>query len=358
MLIVLQTQLHILQQPTAEFLENNPQAGYQQLLTVLEKHRVQLAGRTRTGVCPHSEEEWLEEASWIAVTLSYAVAHKQELLIVEQQSGANEYYDFRQGNADVLPVFIFDDDGCDDAIKRLIDSFNGNVKYIGTYDDYRTLRQNGAVYYNLDPVFLKHSGRVVDTCVYDQTSHQSFFTQLLFRMSSISSIANNSDIFLKSQSAKRFRQRFTHDEIVHALNHRDSISDKFEQLVYASEVYNAFIITNFIPMHDENRFFVVDNKIIDGARTISSDTPVKHESLGYFQNMRHHNGRVNQELADFAAKMVAEIAEFNGTLSKQPYVIDVAYNESQEPVIVEYNPFFNSGLYGTNPRLLLDALLK
>lgn len=353
MLIVLQTQFHIHQQPDADFLLTNPQAGYQQLLTDLKAHHVQLSGRTRIGVLPHSQEEWLEDAAWIKAALDYAKAHQLPLLILQLQSGANQYYDFRQDKT-VSPKFLMGDD----LAKRCIMRFGGDVKYVGTYDDYRHLRQNEGARYNLDPVFLQHSGRLVDTFEYDQDSSQSFYTQMLFRLSSLSSIANNSDVFVKSQAAKRFKDRFTHDEISSALNDSDKYSEKFEQLMYSSQVHHSFIISNFIPMHDEHRFFVVANKIIDGARTTGSDTPVKYETLGYYQNMRRYAGHVNQELADFAKRMVAKIAANNGSLAHQPYVIDVAYNDAQEPIIVEYNPFFNAGLYNTNPRLLLDAILN
>lgn len=353
MLIVLQTQLHIHQQPDADFLLTNPQAGYPQLLSALNGHHVQLSGHTRSGVLPYSQEEWIEDAAWIKASLDYAKDHQQPLLILQLQSGANQYYDFRQGpNFDAPEMLI----GADLAAQRIAD-FKGDVKYIGAYDECGYLRQNEATRYNLDQVFLQHCGRLVKTVNYDQDEQEAFCSDLLSQMSSVSQLTNDSDIFVKSQAAKRFKDLFTHDDIISALNGSDKYNEKAEQLMYSSQVYPSFIISNFIKMYDEHRFFVINNEIIDGARTIGSDTPVKYDVLETYQNMRHGTDHVDQNLVDFAKKMVSEIAINNHVLSQQPYVIDVAYNDAQKPIIVEYNPFFNAGLYATNPKLLIETLL-
>lgn len=349
MLYVLQTQLHSHRQPSADFLAQSPQDGYNNLLASLQNHHVILAAPTRNSL-PDSEEEWIEEATWIQVALDHARIHHAALLIYQLQSGANQFYDFRT-KPQVMPIDMPGD--LNDLVAKIADE----TVYFGVYDQSRRLRQNGADYYNLEPAFIQNSGRLVDTLQYDRKVPQSFFKQLLFRMSSISSLSDNSDVFLKSQASKRYSERFSHDEIVAALNQPDHLSDKMIDLAYSSEVYSSFIITNFIEMHDEHRFFVINNKIIDGSRTVASYTPVKHGALGYQQNMRRYAGHVNQELYHFASKMVQEIAATSKTLREQPYVIDVAYTSHQEPIIVEFNPFYNSGLYSTNPRLLLDALL-
>jgi len=349
MLYVLQTQLHSHRQPSADFLAQSPQDGYNNLLASLQTQHVTLPAPTRISL-PHSQEEWIEEATWIQVALDHARTHHAALLIYELQSGANQFYDFRT-QSQVMPVDMPGD--LDDLVAKIADE----TVYFGAYDQPRRLRQNGGAYYNLEPVFIQNSGRLVDTFQYDRQNQQSFFKQLLFRMSSISSMSDHSDIFLKSQASKRYTERFSYDEIVAALNQPERSSDKMMNLAYSSEVYSSFIITNFIEMHDEHRFFVINNKIIDGSRTVGSYTPVKNGALGYQQNMRRYAGHVNQELYHFASKMVQEIAATSKTLREQPYVIDVAYHDRQEPIIVEFNPFFNSGLYSTNPRLLLDALL-
>lgn len=349
MLYVLQTQLHSHRQPSADFLAQSPQDGYNNLLASLQNHHVMLTAPTRSSL-PDSEEEWIEQATWIQVALDHARIHHAALLIYQVQSGANQFYDFRT-QSQAMPVDMPGD--LNDLVAKIADE----TVYFGVYDQSRRLRQNGADYYNLEPAFIQNSGRLVDTFQYDRKVPQSFFKQLLFRMSSISSLSDDSDIFLKSQASKRYSERFSHDEIVEALNQPDHLSDKMIDLAYSSEVYSSFIITNFIEMHDEHRFFVINNKIIDGSRTVASYTPVKHGALGYQQNMRRYAGHVNQELYHFASKMVQEIAATSKTLREQPYVIDVAYTDHQEPIIVEFNPFYNSGLYSTNPRLLLDALL-
>lgn len=350
MLYVLQTQLHAYRQPLAGFLVKNPQAGYHDLIEKLfVQYHVKLTGNYNQAT--RSEEKWIEEATWIQVALDHARNHHAALLIYELQSGANQFYDFRT-QSHVMPVDMPGD--LDDLVAKIADE----TVYFGAYDQPRQLRQDGAAYYNLEPVFIQNSGRLVDTFQYDSQNPQSFFNQLLYRMLAISMMSDHSDIFLKSQASKRYTERFSCDELLAALKQPDSLSDKMMNLAYSSEAYSSFIIANFIEMHDEHRFFVINNKIIDGSRTVGSHTPVQNGVLGYQQNMRRYAGHVNQELYHFAGKMVQEIAATSKTLRDQPYVIDVAYRDHQEPIIVELNPFYNAGLYNTNPRLLLDALLS
>jgi len=351
MLYVLHTQSHAHQQPLAGFLAKNPQAGYHDLIkNLVVQHQVELSSKINQA--PYTEEEWIEEATWMQAALDYTSSHHQCLLIHQLQSGVNQFYDFRTDPTN-RPELITED------ISSFIENLGQPVQYFGVYDQLDYLRQNGANFYNLEKTFLDHSGRLVDTFVYDNSKPGTCFKQLLYKMISISSICNKSDVFLKSQAAKRLKMRFTFDELDQALNNDDYSSEKIEQFAYSSEAYSSFIITNFIAMHDEHRFFVVNNKIIDGSRTKSELTPVKSGHFGYYANMRRFEGKVNQNLKDFASEMVAEIAATSPKLSNQPYVIDVAYESTfRQPVIVELNPFFNSGLYATNPRLLIDALFQ
>jgi hypothetical protein len=127
---------------------------------------------------------------------------------------------------------------------------------------------------------------------------------------------------------------------------------------------NAFLVQGFVPMRFEYRFFVVDGLPVTGAGCIVAHTPANHRWESFDHRVQEHRGNADSPVVENEAA-VRQLTTFTAKVAKQwkqerpdlgTAVIDVALNEQNEPLVVEFNGILNAGLYASDPRAVTVAV--
>lgn len=136
------------------------------------------------------------------------------------------------------------------------------------------------------------------------------------------------------------------------------------ELVRAEGQPGAFLVQDWVTMQYEYRLFIVDGVPVTGAGAIEEHTPLNN-SAPFNTGVRRdrHEGTMVVERQDIVSRLVefgrmvaVEVAAEKPELTG--YVLDVALGRSGKPLVVEINSLLNSGLYASDPRLVVRALAR
>jgi hypothetical protein len=123
-------------------------------------------------------------------------------------------------------------------------------------------------------------------------------------------------------------------------------------------------VQGFTPMRFEYRFFIVDGLPVTGAGCITAHTPANHRWEPFDTRVQEHRGDPTSPVIEDGA-LVRRLTTFAASVAKQwmaerpelgTAVIDVALDEHDEPLVVEFNGILNAGLYASDPRAVTVAL--
>lgn len=135
--------------------------------------------------------------------------------------------------------------------------------------------------------------------------------------------------------------------------------------VRLAELENSVLAQDRILLEWEYRLFVVDGKVVSGAGCVEEFTPLDHLGEGFDTRVRRHRGHMGGSPSQVEARpeVVAELIRFGediASLHGGTVVIDVAVGTDHlghsRPVIIEFNPLPNAGLYASNPWSVARAL--
>lgn len=125
----------------------------------------------------------------------------------------------------------------------------------------------------------------------------------------------------------------------------------------------AFLIQEHIPMEHEYRIFVVNHQTISGAGCIERFTPTGRTTRLIFdeqvQNTRRWDAPISEQpetvrsMARFAQRVAQQVK--NEAPNLRHYTLDVATTTNDQPVVVELNDIYNSGLYANDANRILEA---
>lgn len=122
----------------------------------------------------------------------------------------------------------------------------------------------------------------------------------------------------------------------------------------------ALLLQDHVVMGFETRLFVVGGQVVAGAGCVEAHTPLDADSgfVSSFLEARRNQGPVlthphtRDVLVDFGRRVAAEAAKEGLT----DFVLDVALGRDG-PLVVEFNPGHNAGLYATPVQPLVRAIL-
>ncbi|WIE81341.1 ATP-grasp domain-containing protein [Curtobacterium sp. MCSS17_016] len=127
---------------------------------------------------------------------------------------------------------------------------------------------------------------------------------------------------------------------------------------------NAFLVQGFVSMRFEYRFFIVDGLPVTGAGCIVAHTPANHRWEAFDTRVQEYrfdptspvieDDALVRRLTSFAVKVANQWKRERPDLGTA--VIDVALDEQDEPLVVEFNGILNAGLYASDPRAVTVAL--
>lgn len=134
-------------------------------------------------------------------------------------------------------------------------------------------------------------------------------------------------------------------------------------LEHLDDVQGAFLVQQEVPMRCEYRLFVVGHNPVTGAGCIDVHTPLDNRALPFDSAVERvrgdgqivHDPEVVRTLAEFGREVAGGIAVEQPLLSE--YALDVALGPDG-PLVVEVNGLRNSGLYASDPALVVAALLN
>lgn len=142
--------------------------------------------------------------------------------------------------------------------------------------------------------------------------------------------------------------------------------DPYHVLHYEGD-RNVLMVQDRVVMTHETRFFVVDGVPVSGAGCVEAHTPLDRDPASVvgvthavFERGRN-DGEVIRDpaaaaiLEDFARRAAAELFAENPEM--RFFVVDAALNGAGEPILVEVNPFQNSGLYANDPEAIFGPVV-
>lgn len=125
----------------------------------------------------------------------------------------------------------------------------------------------------------------------------------------------------------------------------------------------SLIAQEFVTMEYEYRVFVVEQRAVTGAGCIEEYTPLDNNGYAFDNKLRRNRSeRSDVELAPEIAGMLKGYARraIEALAKEVPeledYVIDVAMDADEEPLIIELNSLLNSGLYASQPSRVTEAM--
>jgi hypothetical protein len=143
---------------------------------------------------------------------------------------------------------------------------------------------------------------------------------------------------------------FLFEELDWALIHLDGLPD-------------AYLVQERVPMRFEYRVFVVDGVPVTGAGCVDVHTPDDNTGVAFDPVMQTSSADRTlvvdpvraEEYRRFVDQVASEVqVEEPGLIM---YVCDVATGPDG-PLVVEFNDLWNSGLYATDPSLVVAAMLR
>ncbi len=135
-------------------------------------------------------------------------------------------------------------------------------------------------------------------------------------------------------------------------------------LVHLEDVPGGFLVQAHTIMEYEYRFLVANHEVSTGAGCIEEYTPL--DNLTPFDpQVRRRRGQndpitqrpdlVNQMLP-FAKKVAEQVKKESPKLNN--YSLDIALSPEGQPMVIEMNGLLNSGLYASQPELVVKALAR
>lgn len=121
---------------------------------------------------------------------------------------------------------------------------------------------------------------------------------------------------------------------------------------------NAFLVYPHVTMEYETRFFVVDGVAVTAAGCVEHLTPVDNEKpFDVKMERERYDGEVqahSEIMAQYLPFVQKAVAGFRseGLLH---YTLDVAMGV-QGPLVIELNGLLNSGLYASDPKIMVKAI--
>ena len=157
--------------------------------------------------------------------------------------------------------------------------------------------------------------------------------------------------------------------IANGLTPNEAISEFVDRVEFHIARYegerNALLLQEKIAMTHETRFFIVDHSVICGAACIEENTPRKNpfgdKLPPIFEINRNGEDRVRSEtVANCLMSAAQQIAQDikNEEPRMRDYVLDLALDENDNPIIIECNPLSNSGLYALDTDRLVTAIVQ
>lgn len=130
----------------------------------------------------------------------------------------------------------------------------------------------------------------------------------------------------------------------------------------------ALLVQEEVRMSFETRYFIVDGVPVSGAGCVEAHTPlnrypalVRGVTHCVFEETRN-DGRtveapeIGERLEAFVRRMAADLAAEKPNLTH--VVMDVALSCRGEPILVEMNPYQNSGLYANDPAAVFNPVIN
>lgn len=158
----------------------------------------------------------------------------------------------------------------------------------------------------------------------------------------VEEILSNKDIFLHTETGKLWIKpaEFKHQEFFAGQYSQEGIAafnlPPDAVLQWTSTVLN---------IAEEHRFYVLDNEVVTGSEYL-------------VDGVTYYDGAVSSR-KDEALSFVVEAVQEMGLNQPPAYTLDVAFDRvSASWVVLEGNPAFSSAIYGSNPKKVVDVLLR
>jgi hypothetical protein len=172
-------------------------------------------------------------------------------------------------------------------------------------------------------------------------------------------------VFIKGVRAKSGMWDIELPEKVDSGSVEEFLSMEMEwSLIRKEGMKGAFILQQHIVMEYEYRVFVVNHVPVTGAGCVEEFTPLNNQQVFDQQHRKNRKAvspvivdeSITNKLREFAETVAVQVADENVDLVN--YVVDVAMNSEGEPIIVEFNSLLNSGLYASDQKKVVQALLS
>jgi hypothetical protein len=126
------------------------------------------------------------------------------------------------------------------------------------------------------------------------------------------------------------------------------------------------MVQESVPMRFEYRVFVVGHVPVTGAGCVEERTPLDRDPAEAFDpTVREHRGapdepacarpQVRDTLVSFARLVAAEL--HREVPAMRDYVLDVALDDGDRPLVVELNARENAGFFACDPWTVVAALV-
>lgn len=139
--------------------------------------------------------------------------------------------------------------------------------------------------------------------------------------------------------------------------------DVLESLLMAADGREVLAVSPWVPMRYEYRLFVADGQVVTGAGCVEEHTPADRRGTAFDAQVRQwrdrrspveHRPDIRDQLVAFGREVAAEVVREAWV---RRFVLDVALDEDDQPVVVEVNGLLNSGLFASAPHAVVRALL-
>lgn len=215
--------------------------------------------------------------------------------------------------------------------------------------------------YHLYETFRRHAGRLVIPCGVGVEDESTTLTEAI---GALKRHGLSRFVVKVMLSAKYGLHHF-------AVDPSTSLSDIEAQvdsalnwtLVHAEGTPASLLVQEWITMTHEYRLFIVDGRPVTGAACIEHFTPLDNTET-FDPQMRVQraasspvvvDGDARDRLVAFGRTVAAELAFEQPELHH--YVLDVALGADGQPLVVELNGLLNSGLYASDTRAVVRALM-
>ncbi|BDZ52713.1 hypothetical protein GCM10025867_49540 (plasmid) [Frondihabitans sucicola] len=218
-----------------------------------------------------------------------------------------------------------------------------------------------ASYHRYD-AFLRHAGRLAIPCGVDlDDPDETTLTQALHKVIP----ASGGDFWVKIMLSAKYGIHHIQVPVDTAAPKALDVVDEslVWALVHASGRPKSLLVQAHAVMTHEYRVFIVDHQPVTAAACIEEFTPL--DNLEPFDpQFRVHRSAGTPVIRDEAARdalvafAVAVAAELRAEVPElRDYVMDVALGADSQPLVIELNGLQNAGLYASDTRRTLRALM-